>query len=107
MKAPASLRGLALLAVVILPACGGGSDSPAASTLPSVNFSDAKLLIEHNATDEDTGFQAFVDGQAWRELRITRPDGQQVLQITSQGSLGTLGLTELFFETQEPANAVV
>lgn len=109
MKAPANLRVLGLLAVLILPACGGNNDSnpPAGPTLPSVSLKDAKLLIEHNATDEDTGFQAFVDGEAWKELRLSRPDGQQVLQVTTQGSLGTLGLTELFFETQEPANAVV
>jgi hypothetical protein len=27
----------------------------------------AKLLIEHNATDEDTGFQGFADGEPWNE----------------------------------------
>lgn len=66
----------------------------------------AKLIIEHNATDEDTGFQGFVDGEGWENLVFTGPDGP-VLEINGLGALGSLGLTELFFETVEPENADV
>jgi hypothetical protein len=52
----------------------------------------AKLLIEHNTTDEDTGFQSFADGDPWNGLT---------------GGLLDFGLTELFFETSEPENAEV
>ncbi len=68
---------------------------------------DAKLNIEHNATDNDTGFQGFVDSEGWEKLVFTGPDGAVVLTISGRGKLGNLGLTELFFETVEPANADV
>lgn len=64
----------------------------------------AKLIIEHNATDEDTGYQGFVDSEGWERLVFTGPHGA-VLTINGQGGLGNLGLTELFFETVEPENA--
>jgi hypothetical protein len=64
----------------------------------------AKLLIEHNATDEDTGFQGFADGDPWNQLTISGPDNQSVVSVTPKGGLQNFGLTELFFETSEPAN---
>jgi hypothetical protein len=66
-----------------------------------------KLLIEHNATAEDTGFQVFLDGEPWNRLDIEGPDGRPLLEIRGRGALRRLGLTELFFETNEPANAEV
>ncbi|MDA0791603.1 MAG: hypothetical protein O2780_19380 [Proteobacteria bacterium] len=67
----------------------------------------AKLLIEHNATDGDTGFQGFADGEPWYELTITDPNDADILTVEPGGGLGDFGLTELFFETSEPPNAVV
>jgi hypothetical protein len=64
----------------------------------------AKLLIEHNATDEDTGFQGFADGDPWNELVIIDPDGEQILTVYPENGLFDFGLTELFFETSEPLN---
>jgi hypothetical protein len=69
-------------------------------------LSAAKLLIEHNATDEDTGFQGFADGDPWNELTIKGPDGDQ-LTVLPEGKFHNFGLTELFFETSEPKNAEV
>jgi hypothetical protein len=71
-----------------------------------VPLKEAKLNIEHNATDRDTGFQGFVDSEGWRRLVARGPEGK-VLRFQGLGSLGDLGLTELFFETVEPANADV
>jgi hypothetical protein len=87
---------------------GGGSASAeaAAGSGPVVPLKDAKLNIEHNATDEDTGFQGFIDSEGWQRLDVRGPNGR-VLTFEGRGSLGTLGLTELFFETVEPANAEV
>jgi hypothetical protein len=68
---------------------------------------EAKLNIEHNATDHDTGFQGFVDSEGWQSLTVTSPNGTPVLRIQGQNELGQLGLTELFFETVEPPNADV
>ena len=85
---------------------GGGGGSSSGGETPGV-ITDAKLLIEHNATDEDTGFQGFADGDPWNELTIKGPDGQPIVTVTAQGGLQDFGLTELFFETSEPANAEV
>ena len=65
---------------------------------------DGKILIEHNATDEDTGFQGFIDGDPWDRMTITDPDGVDIATVTSAGGLFNFGLTELFFETSEPLN---
>ena len=97
-------RSLAFLVPAVLlsaAAVYAGSGSMAAPPLK-----DAKLNIEHNATDKDTGFQGFIDSEGWRRLDVRGPAGQ-VLAFEARGSLAKLGLTELFFETVEPANADV
>jgi hypothetical protein len=87
-----------------------GTGSQEAATTESaqqgeeIPFSQAKLLVEHNATAGDTGFQGFVDGEPWRELKLSGPDGRTVVAIQARGELRKLGLTELFFETDEPSN---
>ena len=78
----------------------------AAAGPADIPLKDAKLNIEHNATDEDTGFQGFVDSEGWQRLNVTGPDGE-VLEFEGLGTLGELGMTELFFETVEPLNADV
>lgn len=86
-------------------AAGGGDGGSANGGEDEVaQFSAARLLIEHNATAGDTGFQAFVDGEPWRELVLRGPDGAAVFRAAPQGALQALGLTELFFETDEPSN---
>jgi hypothetical protein len=72
----------------------------------AIPLTEAKLNIEHNAKDEDTGFQGFLDSEGWNRIRVTGPDGR-VLDFRGEGELGQLGLTELFFESVEPANADV
>lgn len=79
----------------------GGDESV---ELENTGIKAAKLLIEHNATDEDTGFQGFGDGEPWNELNITGPDGEAILNVSPEGNLNGFGLTELFFETSEPEN---
>jgi hypothetical protein len=121
MKTTIALTMLAALPA-FLAACGGGSDGAAQSPEPTdgsattcganggsqetVPLKEAKLNIEHNATDLDTGFQGFIDSEGWQCLEVTGPDGN-VLQFEGLGSLSDLGLTELFFETVEPENAEV
>lgn len=72
----------------------------------TIPLKQAKLIIEHNAKDEDTGFQGFVDSEGWKKLTLSGPKGM-VLDFKATGKLGRIGLTELFFETVEPANADV
>ena len=103
-------------AVVFLTSCGvgdtGAGSSPGAAesaaavsrTQAPVPLKRATLLIEHNSTAEDTGFQAFVDGTAWKELEIEGPQGE-IFSVKPMGKLKGIGLTELFFESEEPPNA--
>jgi hypothetical protein len=88
----------ALVLSVGLVACvsGGGE-----------TLKEGELRIEHNAIDEDTGFQGFADGDPWNELTITGPTGDQILKANTAGGLFDFGLTEFFFETSEPENAEV
>ena len=72
----------------------------------AIPLKEAKLNIEHNAKDNDTGFQGAIDSEGWKWITITGPDGK-VLKFEGKGMLGKLGLTELFFETVEPENADV
>jgi hypothetical protein len=84
------------------------SDTDAGASAPreTVPLKEAKLNIEHNATDHDTGFQGFIDSEGWRRLEMTGPEGK-LLSFNARGEVGDLGLTELFFESVEPANADV
>ena len=65
-------------------------------------FAAARIIIEFNSTDQDVGVQVFLDGQPWRKVQLTSPDGR-ILDITGTGNLSRLGLTELFFESEEPS----
>jgi hypothetical protein len=81
----------------------GGDAEAAGETTP---LKEAKLNIEHNATDGDTGLQGFIDSEGWDRIEASGPGGA-ILSFRGKGELGTLGLTELFFETVEPKNADV
>lgn len=104
-----ALIGCGLLPTSALLPDDGEDEDQAAECVSAANaipLKEAKLNIEHNATDEDTGFQGFIDSEGWDRLDVTGPDGL-VLTLQSRGSLTGFGVTELFFETVEPANAEV
>lgn len=92
-----------IFASVQFAVAGEDSKETEKETIP---LKEAKLNIEHNAKDHDTGFQGFIDSEGWKEITATGPDGK-VLKFEGKGELGQLGLTELFFETVEPENADV
>lgn len=96
----------ALVVLALAHAGASGAGDRATGAAATVPLKEAKLNIEHNATDEDTGFQGFIDSEGWRRLDMRGPDGQ-VLRFEGRGALARLGLTELFFETVEPENANV
>ena len=98
--------GALLAAVLVFVGARSGEQArvlAATGSAASIPLKDAKLNIEHNATDRDTGFQGFVDSEGWRQLDVRGPAGR-VLRFQARGTLGKLGLTELFFETVEPEN---
>ena len=63
---------LALVPALLLSAAAV-SASRGDQSARAVPLKDAKLNIEHNATDEDTGFQGFVDSEGWRRLDVRGP----------------------------------
>jgi hypothetical protein len=95
-------RGAALAALVLGATTTFTADAKPKAPIP---LKEAKLNIEHNATDHDTGFQGAIDSDGWKRLDVTGPDGELALTLRGRGELADLGLTELFFETVEPENA--
>lgn len=95
-----------LVAMVFLflgAACGSGSSSNNANAQAVVALDDAVIRVETNATDEDSGFQIFLDGEGWENIVITDPDGTQIFESTASGGIFQIGGgTELFLETAEP-----
>lgn len=87
---------IATASVWVPGASAGGGARP-------VKFADAEIRIEVNATDEDAGIQMFLDGDGWRRVTVTSPRGRELLDIRASGSVRRLGLTELFFESEEPS----
>src|SRR3989337_2334842 len=71
--------GVSLLAVVALASCAKLTDRE--KVIP---LKEAKLIIEHNATDKDTGFQGFIDSEGWHRLGETKgkPVGKALLTHT-------------------------
>lgn len=66
-------------------------------------FSEAEIFFELNDTDGDLGIHASIDGEPWTALEIEGPGERRLLNIVSRGRLRTQGLTQLFFESAEPA----
>jgi hypothetical protein len=103
--------------IVLLLAAGCGSDDDgggsgvsagdAAASCPTegAEFNDAKIFIEHNATDEDTGVHALFAADGWTELCVTDPNGDRLVVVKPEGQLGDLGLADLFWESREPENS--
>ena len=73
------LLSAALLSVVAVYADLRSSEQrpahAATGSAVDVALKDAKLNIEHNATDRDTGFQGFVDSEGWQRLDVRGPAG--------------------------------
>jgi hypothetical protein len=92
-------KGLWLFGILLFATVLSSCDVP-------VPLKQAKIIIEHNHTDLDTGFQGFVDSEGWKNLDITGPEGR-ILSFNSEGKMRDVGLTELFFETVEPPNSEV
>src|SRR5262245_8006623 len=60
------------------------ADDCSTTTGPSVPLETTKLIIEHNATDEDTGIHGGFDGIEWTKLCVFDPRGRQVLEVEPQ-----------------------
>jgi hypothetical protein len=67
-----------------------------------VKLAESTMIVEVNATDGDAGLQVFLDGEPWRTMRVSGPDGRTILDVTTKERLDGYGLTELFSESSEP-----
>lgn len=68
-----------------------------------IEMSDAAIIIEVNATDQDAGFQVFADSEGWRNVRVFEPRGRKVFHAMVEGGIRSIGGgTELFLESEEP-----
>jgi hypothetical protein len=86
-----------ILLAAVVPLMIGAAARP-----KPVAFADARVIIEVNDTDGDAGLQIFVDAEAWRQVAVFRPDGQQITDFRTAGPVNDYGLTELFSESSEP-----
>jgi hypothetical protein len=95
-----SVVGLAVaLALAASPVASAGGGKPA-------RFEIARILIEMNATAQDAGIQMLIDAEGWEDVTIFGPGGdQKLLNVRARGPVGTIGVTELFFESAEPSLA--
>jgi hypothetical protein len=67
-----------------------------------IEFADAAIFFEFNATDLDLGLQLFFDAEGWQEVVVSSPDGGTLFQVMNDGSLQEIGSTEVFTESEEP-----
>jgi hypothetical protein len=97
----AVLIGVVAASAAAIAAAGGG---PGAAERKPLKYAEANLFIETNATDGDIGLQLFMDAEAWDSFRLYDPKGRKLIQEAStEGRLEGWGLTEYFFETEEPS----
>src|SRR5262245_7750510 len=103
---PALLASLLLSVVALIPAAaagrGSGNKHNKGGKMP---FEEASIYIEFHSTAQDAGIQVALDAEAWKNLTIVTPDGRSILALGGKGSLKKLGLSEFFFESDEPGLA--
>lgn len=75
----------------------------ASSPAAAIEFDEADIFFELNATDRDVGVHVSLDAESWKELRIDGPGAKRIAEVSPRGNLGKVGLTELFFEGEEPS----
>lgn len=69
----------------------------------AIELDDAVIRIEVNETDQDAGFQLFLDGEGWRQVWVFEPGGRMIFQAKTLSGVREIGGgTELFIETEEP-----
>lgn len=83
---------------------GGAGDASIECPAEGEEWEVAKLYIEHDATDEDTGVHGSFGGEAWSILCLTDPDGTTILTADPLEQFDLLAVSDLFFESREPPN---
>jgi len=94
---------ISLLLLIVATFSAGCDDKSANAQGTIIPFDDSRIIIEVNFTDGDSGIQIFVDGEGWTLLNVSDPDGNNILDVMGENSVGLQGITELFFESAEPS----
>jgi hypothetical protein len=94
--------GVAVLALAALGGTALGLDQASKAASKPIRLAQATMIVEVNATDGDAGLQVFLDGEPWRSMAISDPNGRTILAVNAEGRLKGFGLTELFSESSEP-----
>jgi len=81
---------------------GASADHPCSSDGDVLDT--AKVYIEHNATDADTGVHGLIGGAPWQSICVTASDGTVLWAIEPSDRLGELGVSDFFWESNEPPN---
>jgi len=89
-----------LFAAAATVALAPGLATPEAS---AIQLSQTAIYFEINDTDGDAGVQIFLDGEGWDSMQVFDPDGNKILDVRAEGSVGLQGITELFLESAEPS----
>jgi hypothetical protein len=94
-----------LTALSLVFGIAAASPSPRATQAPSksIRLDEATMIVEVNATDGDAGLQVFLDGEPWRRMTVSAPDGREILAVNTRTRLRNHGLTEIFSESTEPS----
>jgi|RhiMetdeSRZDD1v2_1073273.scaffolds.fasta_scaffold14072_2 fibronectin type III domain protein len=103
MTRPLRILPVALIVAVALTFMVPPSQPWAKPPSPPTPFAATQIRFEKNASGNDLGIQVFLDGEPWRRVEIFGPDGRRIFEVEGRGSLRGLGLTELFFESNEPS----
>ena len=99
-----TVAGVGALALVLgLSAVGSSAGSGSTVAAKRLRLAEATMIVEVNATDRDAGLQVFLDGEPWRSMAISGPDGRRILAVKTKSQLKNHGLTELFSESSEPS----
>lgn len=96
-------RILAIMAVAMVALIFGAATPQLSASRTVVPYDTLEFFIEVNSTDEDAGVQLNLDGEQWKQLKITKPEGSKLLDVKAKDSMQTQGLTEFFFESAEPS----
>jgi len=89
-----------MLAVLLVAAVILLLTAPMLSAIP---FGKTKIIIETNATAGDAGIQISVDAAGWTRLEVFDPNGLKIFESNGDNSVELQGVTELFFESEEPS----
>ena len=84
------------------PAPPEPAPTPRAAPQEPIEWADVRAFIEYNSGDEDLGFHVEFDGEPWAYATMFGPDGKELFDLASGGTLRDQGLAGNFFESAEP-----